>query len=114
MRVIVNDRQQAIRRQFRDAHDAKVARRARRKARWEPSTTSVRTDPGPLRSSGSLGPPTTTTDHTTEGTTTMYAIHPIVSQQLVETRARELHRIAGHTRLHRDVINPRPLGRRRP
>jgi hypothetical protein len=44
----------------------------------------------------------------------MYAIHPIVTQQLVETRARELHRIAGHTRLHRDVTRPRPLGRRRP
>src|SRR5829696_2806803 len=33
MREMVADRQQAIRRQFRDAHDAKVARRARRKAR---------------------------------------------------------------------------------
>ena len=44
----------------------------------------------------------------------MYAIHPIVTQQLVETRARELHRIAGHTRLHRETIHPRPLRRRRP
>jgi hypothetical protein len=33
MRVIVADRQSAIRRQFISAHDAKVARRARRKAR---------------------------------------------------------------------------------
>jgi hypothetical protein len=44
----------------------------------------------------------------------MYAIHPIVSQQLIETHARELHRIAGHTRLHRNAIPPRPSGRRRP
>jgi hypothetical protein len=44
----------------------------------------------------------------------MYAIHPIVNQQLVEARSRELHRIAGHTRLHRDTIHPRPYGRRRP
>ena len=44
----------------------------------------------------------------------MYAIHPIVTQQLVETRARELHRIAGQTRLHRETIHPRPLRRRRP
>ncbi len=43
----------------------------------------------------------------------MYAIHPIVSQQLVETRARELGRIAGHTRLHREAIHPRPSGHRR-
>ena len=33
MRALVEDRQSAIRRQFRDAHDAKAARRARRKAR---------------------------------------------------------------------------------
>jgi hypothetical protein len=43
----------------------------------------------------------------------MYAIHPIVSQQLVETRTRELQRIAGHTRLHREAIQPHPFGRRR-
>jgi hypothetical protein len=33
MRQMVADRQEAIRRQFIAAHDAKVARRARRKAR---------------------------------------------------------------------------------
>jgi hypothetical protein len=43
----------------------------------------------------------------------MYAIHPIVSQQLVEARSRELHRIAGHTRVYREPIHPRPFGRRR-
>jgi len=44
----------------------------------------------------------------------MYAIHPIVSQHLAETRSRELHRIAGQTRLHREAITPRSLRRRRP
>ena len=43
----------------------------------------------------------------------MYAIHPIVNQQLVELRARELHRVAGHTRLRHEAIHPRPPGRRR-
>jgi hypothetical protein len=33
MRALVEDRQSAVRRQFQDARDAKVARRARRKAR---------------------------------------------------------------------------------
>ena len=40
----------------------------------------------------------------------MYAIHPIVSQQLIETHARELHRIAGHTRLHRERDPSTALG----
>jgi len=45
----------------------------------------------------------------------MYAIHPIVNQQLVEARSRELHRIAGNTRLYRETIQyPKPFGRRRP
>jgi hypothetical protein len=55
-----------------------------------------------------------TDHHTTEGPNDMYAIHPIVTQQLVETRARELNRIAGQTRLHREPIPSRPRRRRRP
>ena len=44
----------------------------------------------------------------------MYAIHPIINEQLMHAQAHELHRVAGHTRLHRQPIHRRIRERRRP
>ena len=44
----------------------------------------------------------------------MYNVHPILIERFVETRTRELQRIAGHTRVYRERSRPRSLRRRRP
>jgi hypothetical protein len=44
----------------------------------------------------------------------MYAIHPTITHQLVQDKFQDLHRAAGNTRLHRDVIPRRRRLRRRP
>jgi hypothetical protein len=44
----------------------------------------------------------------------MYPIHPSISHQLVQERLQDLHRVAGNTRLHRELIHRRGRVRRRP
>jgi hypothetical protein len=44
----------------------------------------------------------------------MYAIHPTITHRLVEDKIRDLHRVAGNTRLHREVIHRRKRLRRSP
>jgi hypothetical protein len=54
------------------------------------------------------------TEPPTEDPRPMHSIHPIVNEQLMHAKAQELHRIAGHTRLHRESIHRRIRERRRP
>jgi hypothetical protein len=44
----------------------------------------------------------------------MYAIHPTITHQLAKDKVQDLHRVAGNTRLHREVIHRRNRLRRRP
>jgi hypothetical protein len=44
----------------------------------------------------------------------MYAIHPTITHQLAQDKVQDLHRAAGNTRLHREVIPRRNRLRRRP
>ena len=44
----------------------------------------------------------------------MYSIHPSITHQLVQDRLQDLHRVAGNTRLHREVIQRRDRPRRGP
>jgi hypothetical protein len=44
----------------------------------------------------------------------MYSIHPTITHQLVQDKVQDLHRVAGHTRLHREVNPRRHRLRRRP
>jgi hypothetical protein len=44
----------------------------------------------------------------------MYSTHPHLAETLVKDRQRELHRVAGNSRLYRQAKNRRPRQRRGP